>query len=138
MSRRLRGRLLFSTIGCATFPKEFAFRRTVYEADDGDGCLIVLERRGLLSARTVNREVCHRMLEAYRAISSPEDALGVDETEVGVILPRRIHARGVWIAVGGAVGVAGDGGSRLQHPIEQVTQNLLALLAQMAPILHLM
>jgi hypothetical protein len=45
------------------------FKRTVYDMPDHDRCLIVVERKGVMSARDFPRAECNRMLEAYASIS---------------------------------------------------------------------
>jgi hypothetical protein len=45
------------------------FKRTVYDMPDHNGCLIVVERKGVMSARMIERTVCNQMLEAYASIT---------------------------------------------------------------------
>jgi hypothetical protein len=50
------------------------FKRTVYDMPDHNGCLVVVERKGVMHGRMIERDVCTQMLDAYASITpSGED-----------------------------------------------------------------
>lgn len=137
MPLRRHGRTLFSAMGFVTHPREFCFRRTVYEGRDGEGCLVVIEREGVVSARSFPRDECERMLDAYRSISPPDDGGEMCFPSEEGSSSRSLQARGAWLALGWAV-AGGTVGGVIQHPVEQITQHLLPLVTQVMPALNLL
>jgi hypothetical protein len=45
------------------------FKRTVYDMPDHNGCLVVVEREGVMHGRMIERDVCTQMLDAYTSIT---------------------------------------------------------------------